>query len=92
MNIMTRTPLIIPCQLDEQAVLDVLSKLNLLKSGAKTFGNMEIRAACKWALVPHQEVERLLDAVGSHGLFRQPEAVPPHIPWRMPLRNRRTPR
>jgi hypothetical protein len=89
MNTATRKPIIIPCALDQAAILSVLGQLNLLKTGAKVFGNMEIRAACKWARIPGQEVERFLDAVAGHGLFKAPEPVPPRAPWRMPVAKRR---
>lgn len=85
MSAMTRTPIFIPCTLDHDSIMSVLGQLNLLKTGAKEFGQKEIYAALKWARVPPQVAERFLDAVQSHGLLRQPEPVPARVPWRMPV-------
>lgn len=82
---MTRNAIRIPEVLDEPAIMAVLKRLNLLETGAREFGHKEISASLKWARIPQGERERFLDAVGSHGLFREPDAVPARIPWRMPL-------
>ena len=86
---MTRSALFIPCVLDHASIMSLLEQLNLLKTGAKEFGQKEVSAALKWARVPEQEAERFLDAVQSHGLLRQPEPVPARVPWRMPVAKKR---
>lgn len=78
------TTIRIPKDLDRDAVMGVLKRLNLLETGATSFGPKEISAALKWARVPPGEGQRFLSAVGQHGLFRGPDPVPRRIPWRGP--------
>jgi hypothetical protein len=80
----------IPKDLDETAITTVLERVNLLATGAKSFGAKEIFASLKWARVPPSEIHRFIDAVAMHGLIREREPVPPRIPARIPLlRDRR---
>jgi hypothetical protein len=74
----------IPKDLDRDAVMTVLKQLNLLETGATSFGPKEIGASLRWARVPPGESQRFLDAVGQHGLFREPAPAPRRIPWRGP--------
>jgi hypothetical protein len=78
------TTIRIPRDLDRNAVMGVLKQLNLLETGATSFGPKEISAALKWARVAPSESHRFLNAVGQHALFREPDPVPRRIPWRGP--------
>ena len=63
------TTIRIPADLDRDAVMSVLKRLNLLETGAKSFGSREISAALRWARVPLSEGQRFLNAVEKHDLF-----------------------
>ena len=78
------TTIRIPRDLDEDAIMGVLERVNLLKTGAKSFGVKELTASLKWARVPLREIHRFVDAVAMHGLIREPSSVPRRIPWRGP--------
>jgi hypothetical protein len=78
------TTIRIPRDLDRDAVMAVLKRLNLLETGATSFGPKEIGAALRWARVAPSESHRFLNALHQHALFREPDPVPRRIPWRGP--------
>jgi len=71
----------IPHDLDEANILAVPERVNLTKTGQKCFGIKEITASLRWARVPLPEIHRFVNAVGQHGLFREPDPIPRRIPW-----------
>lgn len=81
---MTRSAIRIPEILDEQAIMSVLTRLNLLATGQTSFGSKEVSASLKWACVPHDEIQRFMMAMEHMGLFREPAVIPGRIPWRAP--------
>lgn len=81
---MTMSTTRIPRDLDEAAIMSVLERVNLTKTGSKSFGVKEITASLRWARVHPSEANRFIDAVVMHGLIREPAAVPRRIPWRGP--------
>lgn len=70
----------IPELLDEQAIMGVLKRVNLLATGQTSFGIKEVSTSLKWARVPVSEIHRFTDALEQHGLIREPAAVPPRKP------------
>jgi hypothetical protein len=63
-------PIQIPHDLSDKAtVMAVLAQLNLLKTGATSFGLKEITVALKWAHVPADQHFKFIEAMGKHDLF-----------------------
>lgn len=82
---MSRSAIRIPESLDEQTVMGLLRRLNLLATGQTSFHPKEVHAALHWARIPHDEAQRFMHAMDQHALFKEPPAVTPRIPARLPL-------
>lgn len=77
---MTRSAIRLPEILNEQAIMSVLTRLNLLTTGQMTFGLKEVSASLKWARVPVSEAQRFTEALEQHGLIKDPPAIPERKP------------
>lgn len=84
---MIRSVIRIPESLDEQTVMGLLRRLNLLATGQTSFHPKEVHAALHWARIPFHEAQRFMHAMDQHALFSEPSPVPPRVPARLPLLN-----
>lgn len=72
------SPILIPQDLDRDAIMTVLKRLNMLETGVTSFGAKEVSAALRWARVPADQHFRFLAAMEKHDLFWKVSPVTMH--------------